>query len=123
MFSLFLGDDPYISHHFTPINLATDIYSWAPPHWMCVVCLPKNEFRPGFCRADPQVIVAVSGFAVGDDAMASAKVDSNVLIGLQGCKDQHLRWGIHWENPKENLSGKIQRPKIKFKFKGLVKQI
>lgn len=33
------------------------------------------------------VIVAVSGFAVGGDAMASAKVDSNVLIGLQGCKD------------------------------------
>lgn len=33
------------------------------------------------------VIVAVSGFAVGGDALASAKVDSNVLIGLQGCKD------------------------------------
>ena len=49
--------------------------------------------------------MAVSGFAVGGDAMASAKVDSNVLIGLQGCKDhlKHLkRLGIQWENPKEN---------------------
>ena len=35
-----------------------------------------------------EVMVAVSGFAVGGDAMASAKVDSNVLIGLQGCKAQ-----------------------------------
>jgi len=39
---------------------------------------------------ESQVIVAVSGFAVGGDALASAKVDSNVLIGLQGCKDEHL---------------------------------
>eukprot|EP00434_Breviolum_minutum_P008579 symbB.v1.2.007570.t1/scaffold461.1/size201717/11 len=33
------------------------------------------------------VIVAVCGFAVGGNAMASRKVDSNVLIGLQGCQD------------------------------------
>ena len=51
---------------------------------------PKLE-RFGSVITHVEVSVAVCGFAVGGNAMASRKVDSNVLIGLQGCQD--LWWG------------------------------
>lgn len=38
-----------------------------------------------------QVAVAVAGFAAGGIAMASPKVGSNVLVGLQGCSG-----GVSW---------------------------
>ena len=66
--------------------------------WPCKIFPMCGSSYVDHSIGESQVIVAVSGFAVGGDAMASAKVDSNVLIGLQGCKDQHLwhlvkRWG------------------------------
>ena len=52
---------------------------------------PPKLQRFGSVITDVEVIVAVCGFAVGGNAMASRKVDSNALIGLQGCQD--LWWG------------------------------
>ncbi|CAE7579386.1 AVT1A [Symbiodinium natans] len=43
------------------------------------------------------VAVAAAGFAVGGTAMASKKVDSNVLIGLSGCPDgegKSISWSL-----------------------------
>lgn len=94
----------------------------APPNWMLKASqkLP-NKGSPGPSWLT-QGIVAVSGFAVGGDAMASAKVDSNVLIGLQGCKDQHSvnRLGINRKSAGKFVGDSW---KIKFKFKCLVWQM
>lgn len=59
----------------------------APPGHPTICPFVRASFTPLGSVITDEVIVAVCGFAVGGNAMASRKVDSNVLIGLQGCQD------------------------------------
>lgn len=57
-------------------------------HLLLCLCLKRWALKEIWSI---QVAVAVAGFAAGGIAMASPKVGSNVLVGLQGCSG-----GVSW---------------------------